>query len=190
MFMLIGLGNPGSAYALTRHNIGFMFIDYLADKNGLSLKRSKWKAQMVKTFLWDAPLLMVKPETYMNLSGSAVALIANFYSIERKKIIVVHDDLDLDFGRIKIVFNRGAGGHNGVQSIISHLGGKEFVRIRVGINRPQQEMAASSYVLSRFRQAELNTLPALMEALENATRLIVEQGVSEAMNKIHSDNHI
>lgn len=186
MYMLVGLGNPGGKYAGTRHNIGFLFLDYLAEKHGFKLKGSKWNALVAKESLWGEQILLVKPETYMNLSGTAVGKAAAFYQIAPQAIIVVHDDLDLALGRVRIVTKRGAGGHNGVRSIIEHLGAKDFVRIRVGINRPDTGQDVARYVLSVFTPDERERMQECLLSIEDGVRLIVEQGVSAAMNRINA----
>lgn len=187
MYMIVGLGNPGRDYSTTRHNIGFIFLDYLADKNALVFKDSKWQAEMVKSALWGKQIILAKPQTFMNKSGTAVAQILRYYNIETENLIVVHDDLDLELGRIKIVTNRGSGGHNGIRSIIQHLGGvKEFVRIRVGIGRPaDSEVSVSNYVLSRFSKEEQNSMNQRLQDVEDAVRLVIEEGVNGAMNRIN-----
>ncbi len=186
MYLLAGLGNPGPDYSLTRHNIGFIFIDYLIDKTGLSLRNSKWKASVAKTSLWGNPFLIIKPETYMNLSGLAVARAAQYYHIDVDKIIIVHDDLDLPLGKMRLVFNRGAGGHNGVRSVIEHIGGKNFIRIRVGIDRPQKDLPAAAYVLAKFSKEEKKIVAELLQNIEHALHLIVEENLSVAMNQINA----
>lgn len=186
MHMIVGLGNPGRDYSTTRHNIGFIFLDYLADKNGFVFKDSKWQAEVVKDVLWGKPVILAKPQTYMNNSGTAVSQIFRYYQIEIENLIVVHDDLDLELGRIKIVTDRGSGGHNGIRSIIQHLGGvKEFVRIRVGIGRPDSEVSVSNYVLSRFNLEEQKSMDQRLLEIEDAVCLVVEKGVVPAMNQIN-----
>ncbi|MBU0673605.1 MAG: aminoacyl-tRNA hydrolase [Proteobacteria bacterium] len=187
MFLLIGLGNPGSQYRDTRHNIGFMFLDYLASRTGVSFKGARCEAEIVKTTLVNAPVLLVKPLTYMNKSGLAVNQIAEYYKIPAEHVIVIHDDLDLVTGRIKIVFNRGAGGHNGIKSIIEHLGTKEFVRVRVGIGRPGEKMSAASYVLSRFDLSEQTELLRGFNEIEDAVGAIIQDGVIGAMTRVNAE---
>lgn len=187
MYILVGLGNPGRDYSTTRHNIGFIFLDYLADKEGLSFKESKWQAEVVKDVLWGKTVLLVKPQTYMNKSGTAVSQILHYYQVETANLIVVHDDLDLPFGRIKIVTNRGDGGHKGIRSIIQHLGGtKDFVRIRVGIGRPDSPVSVSNYVLSRLSPEEQSSMQQGLQDMEEAVRLVMEKGIGVAMNRINS----
>ncbi|MBU0485018.1 MAG: aminoacyl-tRNA hydrolase [Proteobacteria bacterium] len=186
MFLVVGLGNPGLRYTGTRHNIGFMFLDKLAERHSLSWRDSKWQANVVKSSLWGKPLVLAKPSTFMNLSGVSVSSIANFYQIPAGNIIVVHDDLDLPVGRIKIVCRRGAGGHNGIKSIIEQMGTNDFVRLRVGIGRPHENMDVSAFVLSKFSNKESQVVETLFDDLETVVETIVEQGVTLAMNRFNT----
>jgi PTH1 family peptidyl-tRNA hydrolase len=188
LFMLVGLGNPGAEYAQTRHNIGFLCIDYLADKYTVSFSHSKWQADVGKARLGDKEAVLVKPLTFMNRSGQPVSQICNYYRIPHDRVIVVHDDADLEWGRIKIVVNRGAGGHNGIRSIIEQLGNKGFVRVRIGIGRPSNEdIPMASFVLARFSQAEKEELQNIYERFDNAIRLLFAQGLSSVMNAVNTD---
>lgn len=186
MLLIVGLGNPGRKYNRTRHNIGFMVLDYLAEKTGASFKESKWAADLVKTNLWSRPLLLAQPTSYMNLSGQPVQRIASYYQILPDQIVVIHDDLDLDVGRVKIVCGRGAGGHNGIKSIIEHLGTREFIRVRVGIGRPQGQMPTASFVLSKFEKNELVLIEQAFLHIEQGIKIIANDGVAAAMNFVNS----
>ena len=185
MFLLAGLGNPGSKYAGTRHNIGFVMLDYLASKYNVTFVDSKYQASQVKTVLWHASLILLKPETYMNLSGTAVAAMANFFKIENTNIFVVHDDLDLELGRIRISAGGGDGGHKGIRSIISSLGTKEFTRLRIGIGRPALPIPPERYVLSKFDAEELALIEQQLPLAEEGLQLLVKEGVTAAMNGIN-----
>lgn len=187
MHLVVGLGNPGKTYEQTRHNIGFMVLDYIAEKEGFAFTDSKWEAKVAKVSFGRRHTLFVKPQTFMNNSGRAVGKICSYYKIVPENIIVIHDDLDLEFGRIKLVVNRGAGGHNGITSIIQHLGGKNFARIRAGIGRPvvKNGMPVSGFVLANFSSAEQATLDGLLTSIAVAVRLILEQGAIETMNLIN-----
>ena len=187
MYVVVGLGNPGKEYAATRHNIGFIFLDYLAEKYRFAFKRTKWQAETAKDISWGYPVLFVKPQTFMNRSGTAVRAIADFYQVDSSKIIVVHDDLDLPLGRTKIMTNRGAGGHNGVRSLIEHLGTNDFVRVRVGIGRPDNAGRVSDFVLSRFGQEEAAMVLEELQQIETGVRLVMEEGLSAAMNRINPE---
>jgi len=185
MFLLAGLGNPGSKYTGTRHNIGFMMLDYLASKYNLTFVDSKYQASQVKTVLWQSSMILLKPETYMNLSGTAVAAMANFFKIENTNIFVVHDDLDLELGRIRISAGGGDGGHKGIRSIISSLGTKDFTRLRIGIGRPALPIPPERYVLSKFDAEELALIEQQLPLAEEGLQLLVKEGVTAAMNGIN-----
>lgn len=185
MFLLAGLGNPGSKYAGTRHNIGFMMLDYLASRYNLTFVNSKYEASQVKTVLWEEPFILLKPETYMNLSGTAVAGMANFYKIESEKIIVVHDDLDLELGRIRISTGGGDGGHKGIRSIISAIGTKDFSRVRIGVGRPALPIPPEKYVLSNFAADELAVIDQQFPLAEEGLQLLVRDGATAAMNVVN-----
>jgi len=182
MLLVVGLGNPGDKYDKTRHNIGFMFLDYMAREAGVDFKESRWEALVAKASLESGPSLLVKPQTFMNLSGRAVARIAAYHKIEPGQIIVVHDDLDLEPGRLKIVQDRGPGGHNGIRSIIEHLGTRHFVRLRIGIGRPPEFMSPADFVLSRFSEAERQLVKQGFTEMAKAVTMIDRQGVTAAMN--------
>jgi len=186
MLMIVGLGNPGAKYSETRHNVGFMMLDQLADETGVSFRDSKWEAQLVKTRLCSKEVLLVKPMTFMNLSGKSVRGIASYFQVAPEEIVVIHDDLDLEAGRLKMVYDRGAGGHNGIKSIIEHLGTREFVRFRVGIGRPPGQVPPASFVLSRFEEAELEKIKQVFSDVVKGLELIRTDGVPGAMNLINS----
>ena len=188
MYALVGLGNPGSKYAATRHNAGFIFLDHLAEKYNFTFKESvKWKADVCKDVLFQKQLLLLKPLTYMNLSGDAVARACAFYRIPSENIVVVHDELDLPVGRVKIVTSRGDGGHKGIRSIMQMVGTRDFARIRIGIGRPQiAGMDVSSFVLAPFGEDEAGALHEAFERAEEGVRLILEKGITAAMNSINS----
>lgn len=186
MLLVVGLGNPGTKYNHTRHNIGFMVLDYLAERAGAVFKESKWAADLVKTSLGAKSILLAKPTSYMNLSGRPVGSIASFYRISPEKIVVIHDDLDLEVGRVKIAFDRGAGGHNGIKSIIECLGTREFTRIRVGIGRPEVHLSSSSFVLSKFGKNELDDISRVFSLVEEGINIIADNGVAAAMNHVNA----
>ncbi len=148
--LIVGLGNPGSKYAQTRHNVGFWFIDLLCKSSGFDLKdNKKFYGQAAKVNLADRPVWLLKPETFMNLSGKAVASLANFYKIEVDEILVIYDELDLPVGTAKIKKSGGHGGHNGLRDIINSMGSKDFYRIRLGIGHPGHKSKVLSWVLGR-----------------------------------------
>lgn len=186
MFLIVGLGNPGEKYSETRHNVGFQVVDRMAAHAGLGFSESKWKALVCKGAIAGQGVVFVKPLTFMNLSGEAVEPVASYYKIAPENIIVVHDDLDLDCGRIKLCANSGPGGHNGIKSIIQHLGGKSFSRVKIGIGRPPQAMPVERYVLAKFSDQELAVISPVIERAAEAVALIVEKGVAVATQVIHS----
>lgn len=187
VYMVAGLGNPGQEYVFTRHNVGFMFLDYLSGKYGFVFKAAKWQAESAKDMLWGYPVLFVKPQTYMNRSGVAVRAIADFYHIEPARIIVIHDDLDLPLGKVKILTGRGAGGHKGIRSLMENFAGNEFIRIRVGIGRPAGFIRVSDFVLGRFGEDESSLVIEEFARIEQGLRLVMEKGLSGAMNQINRD---
>jgi PTH1 family peptidyl-tRNA hydrolase len=187
VFLIAGLGNPGDKYIQTRHNIGFIFLDYLADRHGLVFSDSKWQAKTGRVRLWGEQLIFVEPETFMNNSGMAVGQIAAYFKIPPENILVIHDELDLPPGRVKMVCSRGSGGHNGISSIISHVGSKDFVRIRIGIGRPDSSaMKVSSYVLGKLGGQEKHDIEKLYGDIERGLEIFVEQGSQAAMNFLNS----
>lgn len=187
MRLLVGLGNPGATYQGTRHNIGFQVLDYIANEHRLAFLASRWQAQTVTATLWGEAVMLVRPETFMNESGVAVGRIAAHHGISPQDIIVIHDDLDLALGRIKVVANRGAGGHKGILSLITHLNSREFVRLRIGVGRPPPLLPVRDYVLSRFEPQEQETLLTQMDTVQEAIRLILTLGPLAAMAMINSN---
>lgn len=183
--MIVGLGNPGDTYQGTRHNIGFQVLDSLAEEHRVSFADSKWQAKIAKTTLWGHSVILIKPETYMNESGRAVGQIASYYRVLPRNIVVLHDDLDLALARIKVVYDRGAGGHNGIISLITHLNSREFVRIRIGIGRPTLPIPIKNFVLARFLPEEQAIISQQMGTIQQAIRLILEKDPLSAMSMIN-----
>ncbi len=191
MFLVVGLGNPGSDYAATRHNIGFMMVDELAGRFGLSIDQEKWLAHSVKTVLWERPVCFVKPDTFMNLSGKAVARYVDFYKLTPAQVLVIHDDLDMPPGRVKLVVGGGAGGHNGIRSLIQCLGTKDFLRLKLGIGRPgkmniYQGMPIEKYVLAPFAPDEKKLLAERVSVIEKGLEYLVSDGIAKAMNLLNA----
>lgn len=185
MYLIVGLGNPGLQYVGTRHNVGFMLLDYLAQKSNVSFTESKWKALMAKTVMWNESVILLKPETFMNASGTAVAAVAQYYKVPTDNLIVIHDDLDIPLGRIKIVSGGGAGGHKGVCSSIELLGTKDFPRIKIGIGRPDPLIPPDKYVLARFGPDEHEMITQKMAVVVEGIKVLVQQGISAAMNAVN-----
>ena len=178
MFFIIGLGNPEPEYAGTRHNVGFMIIDYIANKYNSNLQsKSKFKADISKAEISKSEVILCKPATYMNLSGEAVQLISGFFKISLGNIIVIHDDIDLSFGKIAYKFGGGTGGHNGLKSIDKHIG-INYHRIRVGIGRPNDpNYQVSDFVLGKFLPAEQTVMNKNAELIANNINLLISNEI-------------
>ena len=185
MYLLVGLGNPGPQYNGTRHNVGFMLLDYLARETGVVFSECRWKATAAKTLISGVTAVMLKPETYMNLSGIAVSQAAHFYKLDPAKILVIHDDLDIELGRIKMVAGGGDGGHKGIRSIIEHLGTSDFPRLKIGIGRPAGPVPPDKYVLAKFVPEELAVVKQKMQAAVDGITILLQQGISAAMTTVN-----
>ena len=185
MFLVVGLGNPGRQYQGNRHNVGFRIVDQLAARAGASSPRDKYGAELFEIALGGERVLLCKPMEFMNVSGQAVRQVAGFHKIPAARTIVVHDELDVPFGRLKLGTGGGPGGHNGVRSIIADLGTPDFIRVRVGIDRPPPNWKGADYVLANFTGAEQKELPALIDLAADAVADIVERGLPAAMNKFN-----
>ncbi len=179
--LVVGLGNPGSRYLWTRHNAGFMVLDRLSTTAGIPISKKTFSGLCGEGHWQGSRLILLKPQTFMNLSGRSVAEAARFHKTELEDLIVVHDDLDIPFGRIKMKMGGGNGGHNGLKSITSSLGTGEFIRLRIGIGRPVRGDAVD-YVLSTFGKDEMNDLlPVLDGAVDMLETLLIE-GLPKAMS--------
>jgi peptidyl-tRNA hydrolase, PTH1 family len=188
MDMIVGLGNPGPEYKDTRHNIGFKVLNLLSSGLGVRLENRRFQSRNTRTRLEGKDIIFLCPMTYMNLSGNSVRLCADYYKIDREHILVVHDDLDLPVGRIKVAREGGAGGHKGVKSIIDHLGGTGFPRVRIGIGRPRYNEGTEDFVLSPFYKDQRDTIESVIQRAVNACRLLITDSVEHAMNQINSQN--
>jgi peptidyl-tRNA hydrolase, PTH1 family len=182
-YLLVGLGNPGREYRNTRHNIGFMAIERLAADLGIKMTKVQAKAIIGLTPFESAKLVLVKPQTFMNLSGQAVASLARFYRVPFEQILVIHDDIDLPVASIRIRPAGGSAGQKGVASIIEKLGTQTFARMRIGVGRPPGRMAAPDYVLQQFDKSEQALMERVTEAASEAARVFVREGLNAAMNK-------
>lgn len=186
MKIFVGLGNPGANYANTKHNVGFMLADKIFAELGANDWRNNFNAQVAESFYNGEKILLVKPQTFMNLSGEAVAPIVNFYKIPIENLIVAHDDMDLPVGMIRLRPKGSSGGHRGVDSIIKNLGGeKNFPRVRIGIGRPQENFSVNGHVLSNFNVEDTEKISAAIENLIPATLCIFSDGIDIAMNKFN-----
>lgn len=186
MWLLVGLGNPGSKYEGTRHNVGFRVIDALAADAGAPPLRGKLGAEVGEARVGSERILLCKPMEFMNTSGQAVTRVAQFWKIQPARTVVVHDDLDLPFGRLKLGAGGGHGGHNGLRSIIAEWGTAEFLRVRCGIGRPPVGHDAASYVLQDFNTTERRELGDWCARAADATRAIVTDGLTVAMNRFNT----
>ena len=184
MYIIAGLGNPDRKYAGTRHNIGFDVITYLSDKYDISLSKTGFKSKLGQGFLVGEKVLLMKPQTYMNLSGEAVGEAVNFYKIDTStELIVVQDDIDLPPGHIRIRAKGSAGGHNGIKSIISHVGGNEFVRIKLGVGGKPEGRDLADHVLSGFDRDMEPLIRKVIEVTGEAVLTTMKEGAEAAMNK-------
>jgi PTH1 family peptidyl-tRNA hydrolase len=181
-FLIAGLGNPGRAYKGNRHNIGFMVIDRLAEACQISLGKVQNKALTGNGRCADAPVILAKPQTYMNRSGDAIGPIAAYYKIRPEHILVIYDDLDLPLGTIRLRQKGGAGGHNGMKSIINHLG-QNFPRMRLGIGRPSGKMPPSAHVLQDFGKAEQPIVEEILDEAVRAVQTFLRDGIDLAMTR-------
>ncbi len=185
--LVVGLGNPGPQYAKTRHNIGFMVADVLAARVGGSFKVHKRSgAEVVTGRLGHRPVVLAKPRCYMNESGRQVGPLAKFYSVPTADVIVIHDELDIDFGRVRLKLGGGEGGHNGLRSVANALGSKDFQRVRVGIGRPPGRKDPAAFVLEPFASTERGEVPTICEQAADATELLIEVGLETAQNQVHA----
>lgn len=185
MKVIVGLGNPGSEYAKTKHNVGFMFIDAMAEKLGVSEWRDKFEAKIAETRIGSEKVLLVKPMTYMNESGQAVGPIMSFYKLLPEDLIVVHDDMDIPAGTIRIRKKGSAGGHNGIKSILAHVGDEHFARVRIGIGRPLTGWTVVNHVLAPFSNEDAPKIDEAIKYLEPAVECIINDDVDMAMNKFN-----
>lgn len=184
--LVAGLGNPGKEYSQTRHNIGFMVVDALAERLSTAVSKSRFDADYVKARLRGQDLFLVKPMAYMNRSGIPIQRLAAYYKIDMGDIIVIHDEMDLEFGSLKIVQGRGHGGHNGIRSIIDAFGRRECIRIRVGVGHPGQGRDVTGHVLGKFTPDEQAGLDDLVRDAVDACEQIIVKGVVKAMNQVNS----
>jgi PTH1 family peptidyl-tRNA hydrolase len=185
MILVAGLGNPGREYSSSRHNVGFIVIDELAKRLGVSLKKKGFKGHYTQASIEEKKLLLLKPDTYMNRSGEALSDIVEFFKIPTKDIIVVYDEMDLPLGNIKVKVGGGSAGHKGIRSIINSLGSSEFIRVRVGIGKPVQRSEAIDHVLSEFEKEEKKLVNDAINRAQDAVLEIALRGAESAMNKFN-----
>ncbi|MCC2593592.1 aminoacyl-tRNA hydrolase [Tessaracoccus sp. OS52] len=191
-FLVVGLGNPGPTYAFTRHNVGFWVVDDLADRHGASFSlNSRQRAEVAQVTLPAAPgtdavkLVLVKPTTFMNNSGQAVGAVCQFYKIPPGQVVAVHDELDLDAGRLRLKFGGGDNGHNGLKSMRSHLGSGDFFRVRVGIGRPPGRQPAADYVLNKLSPKAADEMRVDAAVAADAVEHLVRHGLEATQNQFN-----
>jgi len=185
MYLIIGLGNPEEEYSKTRHNMGFNTINKLAQKYNIEVNKSKFQGLYEITMIEGQKVILIKPQTYMNLSGNCVQEFVKFYKIENQNILVIYDDMDIEPGQIKIRKQGGPAGHNGMKSIIQKLGTEEFSRIRIGIGRPKHNGDEINYVIGAIPTEEIPKLEEGTEKAKDAIIEILKNGINSAMNKFN-----
>lgn len=183
MFLIVGLGNIGTKYDHTRHNVGFDVIDFISKEYNININRQKFKGTYGEGIIADEKVILLKPSTYMNLSGESVREVVNFYKISNKNIIVIHDDISLPLGKLRIRQKGSAGGHNGIKNIISNLNTDEFARIKVGVGQPNVDLV--SYVLGKFNKEETEHIQKVFKIAADATHCIINEDIVEAMNEFN-----
>jgi peptidyl-tRNA hydrolase, PTH1 family len=185
-WLIVGLGNPGPEYAGNRHNAGFLVADVLAGRAGARFKRDRSRAHVAVARLDGTPVVLAKPMTYMNLSGGPVAALRAFYKVPTDRIVVVHDELDIPFGSIRLKLGGGDNGHNGLRSVASALGTRDYYRVRVGIGRPPGRMDPADFVLHDFAKAERAELPGVLSTAADAVQTLLARGLAAAQNEFHA----
>jgi len=186
-FLIAGLGNPGLEYRRTRHNFGFLALEALAEDAKLPLKRVKFKAMIAEGRLEGKPVVLAKPLTYMNDSGTSIISLMHFFKIDLNHLLIIHDDLDLPFGTIRLRADGGTSGQRGMASIIDKLGTQTFPRMRLGIGRPPGQMESADYVLQRFSKAEDEVLKIVLKFAVEAAQTFVRDGLVTAMNRYNGE---
>jgi len=191
MKLIVGLGNPGKEYAVNRHNIGFICLDFLANKYRIELNKRQCRAKTGSGIIAENDVILAKPKTFMNASGQSIVLLLQKYSLNPADLIVIHDDLDLPLGKIRIRQGSSSAGHKGVQSIITALNSRDFIRIRIGIGRPEansiyKQSEIIDYVLGDFTPDEMKIVESTSEKVSDAVFFLLKEGVTVAMNKFNS----
>ncbi|MDO8395338.1 MAG: aminoacyl-tRNA hydrolase [Dietzia sp.] len=188
--LVVGLANPGPDYEGTRHNIGWDVLVKLASR-ALPMPASfsthkRTNCEVAQTRLADQAVVLARPRSYMNLSGGPVAAVAKYFSVAPTEVIVVHDEIDIDFGQVRLKRGGGEGGHNGLRSVTSALGTRDYIRVRAGVGRPPGRMAVADYVLKRFSKLEQPDVPFLVQDAADAVELLLTHGLETAQNQVHS----
>ena len=183
MYVVVGLGNPGKDYTKTRHNIGFNVVDLIAKRNNINLNKIKFQSVYGEGIIGGEKILLMKPQTFMNNSGISVRDVYQYYKIPIENIIVVVDDIDIDFSTVRIRAKGSAGSHNGLKSIINYLGNENFPRVKVGIGKKYENQDLASFVLSRFSPDEQEDINISLVTAAEAVESIIKDGINQAMNK-------
>jgi PTH1 family peptidyl-tRNA hydrolase len=186
-WLIVGLGNPGPGYAGNRHNAGYLVADTLAGRIGARLTRTRFGAAAATGRLAGLPVIVAKPARYMNLSGGPVASLAGYYKIPASRVVIVHDELDIPFGAIRLKLGGGDNGHNGLRSVTSALRTRDYFRLRIGIGRPPGRQDPANFVLSDFSPAERERLPELAERGADAVQELLAAGLAAAQNRFHAE---
>ncbi len=186
MWLIAGLGNPGSKYLLTRHNVGFMAVDSFLRSIGNPPEKKEHKSLTYSFSMEDQKIIMAKPQTYMNNSGEAIQAICHFYKIEPEKVIILHDEIEQPFKQLKIQTKRGHGGHNGIRDIHEKLSSDAYYRIRIGVGRPDGKMDVARYVLSPFSKEEIEELPDMLNRISDGIESLIFDGYQKAATLINS----
>jgi peptidyl-tRNA hydrolase, PTH1 family len=184
-WLIAGLGNPGPEYAVTRHNAGFLCADEVADRMSASFRRDRARALVATGQLAGVPVTLAKPMTFMNVSGGPVAALRAFYKLPPARVLVLHDELDLPFGTVRIKLGGGDNGHNGLRSVTTALGTRDYHRIRIGVGRPPGRMDPADYVLRNFSAAERADLGEILARAADAAEALITSGLAAAQNKFH-----
>jgi PTH1 family peptidyl-tRNA hydrolase len=185
-WLVVGLGNPGPDYAGTRHNAGYLVLDALAERTGSRLRSHKARADAAQARLGGAPVVFARTRSFMNLSGPPVASLRAFFKVEPERLIVIHDELDIPFGAVRLKRGGGDNGHNGLRSITAALGTREYLRVRVGIGRPPGRMDPADFVLRVFGTTERKELPFLVDRAADAVEALISEGLEPAQNRFHA----
>ena len=186
MYIIVGLGNPGGQYEHTRHNVGFEVVDRLAEKYDIPLTERKHRAYCGRGMIGGQKVMLVKPQTFMNLSGESVKSAVDFYQIETDRLIVVYDDVSLSPGQLRIRRSGSAGGHNGIKNIIARLGTQEFPRVKVGVGEKPERMDLADYVLSHFSKGEWEMMEDAFAEAAEAVGVMISDGADAAMNRFNA----
>jgi len=186
-WIIVGLGNPGPEYTATRHNAGAMVLALLAERMGARFKAHRTRNDIAEGRLAGQPVTLARPRSYMNLSGGPVSALLGFYKISPERTVVIHDELDVSFGTVRLKLGGGDNGHNGLRSITQSLGTRDYYRVRFGIGRPPGRMDPADYVLKAFSATERKELPFALDRCADATETLITKGLTEAQNLYHTD---